>query len=206
MTDASPETRSPATEPLVAVLDDDADLAATIARLLGRNGIAAKAFVAPQDLIAALPHCTFGCVVSDIQMGEMDGFAFADALRGRDAAVALVFMTAWPTTAHAVDAVRRHGGLDYLEKPIDEARLIAAISEGLMWSGRERRIAAVTGSLTRRERDVFDLLVRGHSNKEIADRLAISARTVEDHRAAIVAKTRTNGLAQLVALSRGETV
>ncbi len=192
--------------PLVGVLDDDADLAATVARLLGRNGLAARAFVAPQDLLAALPACTFGCVISDIQMGEMDGFAFADALRMRDAAVALVFMTAWPTTTHAVDAVRRHGGLDYLEKPIDEARLLAAVREGLAWSARERRIAALTGQFTRRERQVFDLLIRGHSNKEIAERLTISARTVEDHRAAIVAKSRTNGLAQLVALSRGETL
>jgi FixJ family two-component response regulator len=194
------------TAPLVGVLDDDADLAATVARLLGRNGLAARAFVAPQDLLAALPACTFGCVISDIQMGEMDGFAFADALRMRDAAVALVFMTAWPTTTHAVDAVRRHGGLDYLEKPIDEARLLAAVREGLAWSARERRIAALTGQFTRRERQVFDLLIRGHSNKEIAERLTISARTVEDHRAAIVAKSRTNGLAQLVALSRGETL
>ncbi|WP_334184047.1 response regulator transcription factor [Novosphingobium sp.] len=198
MTDTAP--------PLVGVLDDDADLAATVARLLGRNGLAARAFVAPQDLLAALPACTFGCVISDIQMGEMDGFAFADALRMRDPAVALVFMTAWPTTTHAVDAVRRHGGLDYLEKPIDEARLLAAVREGLAWSARERRIAALTDQFTRRERQVFDLLIRGHSNKEIAERLTISARTVEDHRAAIVAKSRTNGLAQLVALSRGETL
>jgi FixJ family two-component response regulator len=198
MTDTAP--------PLVGVLDDDADLAATVARLLGRNGLAARAFVAPQDLLAALPACTFGCVISEIQMGERDGFAFADALRMRDPAVALVFMTAWPTTTHAVDAVRRHGGLDYLEKPIDEARLLAAVREGLAWSARERRIAALTDQFTRRERQVFDLLIRGHSNKEIAERLTISARTVEDHRAAIVAKSRTNGLAQLVALSRGETL
>ncbi|WP_404478580.1 response regulator transcription factor [Novosphingobium sp. BL-52-GroH] len=190
----------------VAVLDDDADLAATVARLLGRHGLAAHAFTAPQSLLDTLPAEPFGCVVSDIQMGEMDGFAFADALRAQDPAVALVFMTAWPTTAHAVDAVRRHGGLDYLEKPIDEQRLIAAVNEGLAWSGNQRRIAAVTAAFTRREREVFDLLVRGHSNKEIGQRLAISARTVEDHRAAIVAKSRTNGVAQLVALSRGEAI
>ncbi|WP_288414959.1 response regulator transcription factor [uncultured Novosphingobium sp.] len=195
---------APAPLSLVAVLDDDADLGATIARLLVRHGISASPFVAPQDVLAALPASRFACVVSDIQMGEMDGFAFADALRARDPAVALVFMTAWPTTSHAVDAVRRHGGLDYLEKPIDEARLLAAVSDGLAWSTRQRRIAAVTASFTRREREVFDLLVRGHSNKEIGERLAISARTVEDHRAAIVGKTRTNGLAQLIALSRGE--
>ncbi len=191
---------------LVAVLDDDADLGASVARLLARNRMDARAFTDPRALLAILPDCAFGCVISDIQMGEMDGFAFADALRARDPAVSLVFMTAWPTTAHAVDAVRRHGGIDYLEKPIDEPRLIAAVAEGLGWSARERRIAAMTAAFTRRERDVFDLLVRGHSNKEIAERLAISARTVEDHRAAIVTKTRTNGLAQLIALSRGEAV
>jgi FixJ family two-component response regulator len=191
-------------KPVVGVLDDDGDLAATVARLLRRHGLEARPFDSPTALLNDLASCSFGCVISDIQMGEMDGFAFADALRSRDPGVALVFMTAWPTTAHAVDAVRRHGGLDYLEKPIDEQRLLAAVEEGVAWSVRERRIASVTASFTRRERHVFDLLVRGHSNKEIAERLAISARTVEDHRASIVTKTRTNGLAQLVALSRGE--
>ncbi len=189
---------------VVAVLDDDDDLATAVARLLGRHGIRAKAFHVPDALLEALLSNTFDCLVSDIQMGETDGFAFAETVRGHDSCVAMVFMTAWPTTAHAVDAVRRHGGLDYLEKPIDEERLITAVREGLAWSARERRIVAVTAALTRREREVFELLVRGHSNKEIAERLTISARTVEDHRAAIVAKTQTNGLAQLVALSRGE--
>ena len=196
-------TLSPAS---VAVLDDDADLAHAVARLLNRHGHEASAYSAPGELLAALPGTTFGCVVSDIQMGETDGFAFAEALRQRDPCVALIFMTAWPTTTNAVDAVRRHGGLDYLEKPIDEPRLVAAVAEGLDWSARQRRIAAVTGVFTRREREVFELLVRGHSNKEIAERLAISARTVEDHRSAIMGKTRTSGLSQLVALSRGETV
>ncbi|VWX50773.1 response regulator transcription factor [Novosphingobium sp. 9U] len=197
---------APAVASSVAVLDDDADLAATVSRLLTRHEIAALPFTDPKDLLKAWPNRQFECVVSDIQMSDMDGFAFADALRERDPAVALVFMTAWPTTTHAVDALRRHGGLDYLEKPIDEARLIAAVSDGVAWSARQRRIAAVTTAFTKREREVFELLVRGHSNKEIAERLVISARTVEDHRAAITGKTRTNGLAQLIALSRGDVL
>jgi len=130
----------------------------------------------------------------------------ADALRAKDPAVALVFMTAWPTTAHAVDAVRRHGGLDYLETPIDEARLIAAVAEGLAWSARERRKAAVVALLTRREREVLGLMVQGYTNKEMGPMLGISDRTVEDDRAAIIAKTRTSGIAQLIALSRGEEI
>ncbi len=188
--------------PRVAVLDDDADLAATVARLLTRNGTHAAPFTAPGELLDAVPLTAFSCVVSDIQMDEMDGFAFADALRARDPAVALVFMTAWPTTAHAVDSVRRYGGLDYLEKPIDEARLLAAVTEGLAWSLRQRRIAGVSALLTRREREVLGLMVQGYTNKEMGPILGISDRTVEDHRAAIMAKTRTNGIAQLIALSR----
>jgi two-component system, LuxR family, response regulator FixJ len=189
---------------LVAVLDDDADFAAAVARLLIRQGFAARAFTAPDDMLAGMTSERFGCIISDIQMGQIDGFTFAETLRSRDACVALVFMTAWPTTAHAVDAIRRHGGLDYLEKPVDEVRLVAAVQEGLAWSARRRQIEQATSALTRREHEVFDLLVKGHSNKEIAEGLGISARTVEDHRAAIVGKTRVNGLAQLVALSRGE--
>ena len=196
-------TPSPASA-LVAVLDDDADLALSVARLLSRREHQASAFFTPDELLAAYAISPFACVVSDIQMGEVDGFSFAEGLRQQDPCVAFVFMTAWPTTANAVDAVRRHGGFDYLEKPIDEPRLAAAVVEGLAWSARERRIHAVSASFTRREREVYELLVRGHSNKEIAERLAISVRTVEDHRAAIVTKTRTNGLAQLVALSRGD--
>ncbi len=120
-------THSP--PPAVAVLDDDADLALSVARLLKRHGHKAEAFSTPDALFAAHASSLFGCVVSDIQMGEIDGFAFAEDLRLQDPCVALVFMTAWPTTAHAVDAVRRHGGLDYLEKPIDEPRLATAVAE-----------------------------------------------------------------------------
>jgi len=142
------------------------------------------------------------CIVTDVMMGEIDGFDFADRVRLLDPAVAIIFMTAWPTTANAVDSVRRYGGLDYLEKPIDEDRLLAAITEGVAWSKAQRSALARTAGLTPRQRQVFDLLVKGHNNQAIAAALDISPKTVEDHRAAIVAKTGTNGIAQLIALAR----
>lgn len=187
----------------VAVVDDDADLASAVARLLGRHGHSARPFSGAGALLAALDRADAcpACIVSDIQLGDGDGFALAKTVRARHPATALVFMTAWPTTSDAVDAVRHHGGLDYLEKPIDEARLLVAVAEGLGWAARERRRQAALAPLTRRERAVFDLLVRGHSNKDVADRLGISARTVEDHRAAIMAKTGAAGLAGLMALA-----
>ncbi|RYG57902.1 MAG: response regulator transcription factor [Alphaproteobacteria bacterium] len=198
------ETGSESDRLLVAVLDDDLDLAESVARLLARQGHKARAFAAPHEVLEALVDECLGCVVSDVQMPEMDGFVFAEALRGADPAIAIIFMTAWPITGHAVDAVRRYGGLDYLEKPLDERRLVDAVVEGVAWSAKMRRAAQATSDLSRREREVFDLLVRGHSNKEIAELLAISPRTVEDHRAAIVSKTRVSGLSQLIAISRGD--
>lgn len=186
---------------VVYVVDDDADLGSAVARLLVRQGYLASAFVKPQELLDAHQQDPAACVISDVMMGETTGFVLADKLRVSDPNVALVFMTAWPTSADAVDSVRRYGGLDYLEKPIDETRLLSATSEGVEWSTGRRSLALRVETLTTRERQVFDLLVRGYSNKFIAAELDLSSKTVEGHRAAIATKTGTNGLAQLIELA-----
>lgn len=186
----------------VYVVDDDPDLAASVSRLLRRQGYAAEPILDPAALLHVYAEAPAHCIVTDVMMGDLDGFAFADRVRVLDPDVAIVFMTAWPTTANAVDSVRRYGGLDYLEKPIDEDRLLAAVREGVAWSHDRRAVTARTANLTPRERQVFDLLVQGHPNKVVADRLGLSPKTVEDHRASVLAKTGASGLAQLIALSK----
>ena len=186
---------------IVYIVDDDCDLGASLARLLNRSGYAAEPFIDPRQLLAAYAAAPADCILTDVMMGDLDGFGFADQVREIDPATAIVFMTAWPTVSSAVDSIRRHGGVDYLEKPIDEPRLMAAIDEGVAWSRRRRSQLERTAQLTPRERDVFALLVRGLSSKAIAAELDLSPKTVEDHRARIAAKTRTSGLAQLIELS-----
>ncbi|EQB07423.1 response regulator receiver [Sphingobium quisquiliarum P25] len=190
-----------AKDPKVYVVDDDADLGATVARLLCRHSFSAQSFLDPVRLLDIYAPAPAACIVTDVMMDDLDGFGFADRVRVMDPAVAIIFMTAWPTTANAVDSVRRHGGIDYLEKPLDEARLLAAVSEGVGWSVRKRQQLARTATLSPREREVFDLLVQGHSNKVVAAMLELSPKTVEDHRASIISKTGANGLAQLIALA-----
>ena len=185
---------------LVHVVDDDADLGAAIVRLLIRNGYQAQSFLSPALMLDANTREECQCVVTDVMMGEVDGFALAEALRSQNPAVSIVFMTAWPNTANAVDAVRRYGGLDYLEKPIDEARLLAAIAEGAAWSRRRGAALNRIQLLTAREREVLELLAAGMSNKQVAASLHLSTRTVEDHRAAIMAKSGSSSVADLVAL------
>jgi two-component system CheB/CheR fusion protein len=185
---------------LVYVVDDDGDLGNAVTRLLRRQGYVAEPFLDPAVLIETYSSEQAHCIITDVMMGDMDGFVFAENIRKMDPAAAIIFMTAWPTTANAVDAVRRYGGLDYLEKPLDEERLLASVKEGVRWSIRQREVAARTARLTRREREVLDLLVKGQSNKMIAASLGLSPKTIENHRASIMAKTGAGGLAQLIAL------
>lgn len=185
----------------IYIVDDDRDLGASVARLLQRHGFGAEPFLDPILLLDVYATAPADCIVTDVMMGDLDGFAFADRVRALDPSAAIIFMTAWPTTANAVDSVRRYGGLDYLEKPIDEERLLAAVAEGVGWSRNRRRQLSRTAALTPRERQVFELLIQGHSNKVIAAILGLSPKTVEDHRASVMAKTGVNGLAQLIALN-----
>jgi len=194
---------APLSPPLLYVVDDDHDLAGSLARMLIREGFSAEPFTDPAQLLASYDAAPAACVVTDVMMGDMDGFAFADRLRMIDPAAAIIFMTAWPTTANAVDSIRHYGGLDYLEKPLDQDRLLAAVREGVAWSTRRRAQLIRTARLTPREREVFALLVKGLSSKLIAAELGLSPKTVEDHRAQIAAKTDTSGLAQLIALAEG---
>lgn len=185
---------------LIYVVDDDQDLAGSVARLLRRHHLHAEPFHDAAALLDAYSEAPAACVLTDVMMEQLDGFEFSNRLRSLDPGVAIIFMTAWPSTAHAVDSIRVHGGIDYLEKPIDEKRLLASVHEALEWSRRSREFAQRTAALTRRERDVLALLVRGLSSKEIASELSISARTVDDHRAQITSKTGANSLAKLIAL------
>lgn len=192
--------------PLVYVVDDDADLCRAVARLLRRSGYAAGPFLDPAALIKAHTIQPAHCIVTDVMMGDLDGFGLADRILALDGGTAIIFMTAWPTTANAVDAVRCYGGVDYLDKPLDEDRFLASVREGVDWSIRRRDALSRTAHLTRRERDVLDLLVQGQSSKMVAATLGLSPKTIEDHRASIMAKTGANGLAQLIALTRAASL
>lgn len=187
----------------IYVIDDDLDLAQSLARLFGRHGLEAHAFADP----AGLPSVQRGgegglCIVTDIMLGDDNGFDVAQSIRAWAPSAAVLFMTAWPHTADAVDAIRRYGGIDYLEKPIDEERLLRSVSEGLTWS-RERTLAArAIERLSAREREVLGLVADGKSSKAIANVLGLSLKTVEDHRAAIRTKTGAHLLEDYVRLGR----
>lgn len=187
--------------PLIYVVDDDSDFAASLTRVLRSAGYATEPFNDPAALLDAYLSAPADCVLTDVMMGEMDGFAFAEKLRKIDRCVRLIFVTGWPSTSAAVKAIRQLDAADYLEKPVQEEALLLAVAAATADGVRRRTIQQRTAVLTAREQQVLSLIVRGYSSKEIARELDISPRTVESHRAQISSKTGARTLAAMVALS-----
>jgi two-component system response regulator FixJ len=142
----------------------------------------------------------------DVRMPELDGLELQLRLKELGVKLPVIMMTGEGDIQTAVRAIKA-GAVDFIEKPFDGERLLAAIEGALAdaWHtdrGREsieasRRIAM----LSRREREVLDGLVAGHSNKAIARDLGISARTVEVHRARMLERLGTRRLAEAVRLA-----
>ncbi len=194
------------TAPTVFVVDDDAAVRDGLALLLETAGLAVETFDSAGAFLAAFDPERPGCLVLDVQMPGRTGPELQAEMNRRGLRLPVIFLTAHgdiPTTVQAM----KGGAVDFLTKPIDAPLLLERVKQALERDGRQREAEAarraarsVIAGLTGRERDVLALAVAGLPNKEIAQRLGISYRTVEVHRSRILLKTGAStllGLAQL---------
>ena len=190
----------------VFVVDDDLQLREGLSRLLRSYGWRVDAYGSAEDFLRQAPEHAVGCVLLDICMPGMNGTALHDRLNGFDCALSVIYLTGHSSVPLSVHAMK-HGAYDFLEKPVSEHVLLAAIAGATAQSvarsavlARSREIHERLGALTPREREVMSQVVAGHMNKQIADRLAIALRTVKVHRSRVMSKMRVRSVAQLVAL------
>jgi two-component system response regulator FixJ len=148
-----------------------------------------------------------GCIVTDIRMPGMNGLELVSELKRLGALHPVLVLTGHGDVSLAVAAMKA-GVLDFLEKPFEDEALLAALRAALAQQGdaaaREAGRAAVRariGQLSGREREVFDAIVSGNSNKEAAIKLGISPRTVEIYRANVMTKMSANSLSDLVRMA-----
>lgn len=197
----------------VFLVDDDAAVRDSLALLLGVAGFKVQAFGSAVDFLGAFDPGEPGCLVTDIRMPGMDGLELQAELMRRNIELPVIFITGHGDVAKAVQALKA-GAYDFIEKPFEEETLTGSIrqafdSEAGRQAFRQRREQAGVSTrrqlLTPREAQVMDLVVEGHSNKSIAQKLGISARTVEIHRARVMDKMKARNLSDLVrmALSSG---
>ena len=193
----------------VFIIDDDASVRDALGLMLGLRGFRCTVFADAAGFLAAWRADWHGCLIIDIRMKGMDGLSLQRELQSRGCAIPVVIITGHGDIGTAREAFRA-AAIDFLEKPLDEARLIQAINEAfgrqsatlrsqLQQDGFVRRL----NELTPREREVMELVIAGRHNSEIAGTLGISARTVEVHKARMMAKLGTSSIPQLVRISLG---
>lgn len=191
----------------IFIVEDDQPVRDALALLLGLRGYPVSMFADAEGFLKSYRPEWRGCLLIDIRMPGMDGLALQRRLLETGCAMPAIVMTGHGDVDSARTAFRSQA-VDFLEKPIDQARLMNAIEEAFA----RQRAAQETGvqrteferllaTLTPREREVMDFVVAGRHNREIAEALGISARTVEVHKARMMTKLRVDNLPDLVRLS-----
>lgn len=194
------------TEPCPHIVDDDEAIRDGLQWLFKTRRLASSTWPSAEAFLDAVQPDWQGCVVMDIRMGGMNGLACFDALRARGNTLPVVFITGHGDVPMAVSALKK-GAFDFIEKPFNGSDLVEVVMRAMAADRLERaRIlerAAVSeklASLTNREREVMDLILAGHYNKVIGDKLNISMRTVEVHRSKIFDKTGVRSAVELATL------
>jgi two-component system response regulator FixJ len=191
----------------IALVDDDAAVLDSLRLYFAAVGHDVTVFVEAHSLLEALAAgLAPDCIVSDIRMPGLSGLDLQRELAGRGVAIPLILITGHGDVEMAVGAIKA-GAHDFIEKPFDERRLLASIEDAVSQRGRsveeQTEIAAIAGrvaELSERQRQVMDLAVQGLSNKQIANQLGISPRTVESYRAWVMERMGARNLAELVRL------
>jgi RNA polymerase sigma factor (sigma-70 family) len=197
-------------EPLtVYLVEDDAAVRDSLALMLGLAGYRTALFCDAEAFLAAYRPGWAGCVIADLRLPGASGVELQARLQERGSTLPFVIVTAHGDVATARAAFRAQA-VDFLEKPFDRAQLLAAIEAS--FAREERRISlretrarddARLASLTPREREVLECAAKGMHAKEIAAVLDISPRTVEVHKARLMAKLGVRNVAELVRLALG---
>jgi RNA polymerase sigma factor (sigma-70 family) len=192
----------------VALIDDDAAVLDALGLYLSRQNLNTSCFPSAEKFLAALDNATgFDCVVCDVRMPGMSGLELLDRLAARGLRWPIIFITGHGDIDMAVKAMKA-GAFDFIEKPFDETHLLASIRSSLEQNFRQVRDDAELEDLRRkfaalsaRQRQVMELAASGLSSKEIARRLDISAKTVENHRAWVMERIGARNLAELVRMA-----
>jgi FixJ family two-component response regulator len=193
---------------LVHIVDDDAALRRAIKRRLEIAGYEVADYPSGQHLLDNLTgESELGCVLLDVRMPGLSGLQLHDRLRELGSTLPIIFLTGHPDIRTTVQAMKA-GAEDFLIKPVASDALLLAVERAVARHevARDRKAKLETvrdhiARLSRREREVFELVVRGHTNKQAANALGTTERTIKAHRQQVMEKMRVRSIAELVSLA-----
>ncbi|MDM0113698.1 response regulator [Variovorax sp. J22R133] len=195
-------------KPVIHVVDDDEELRVALLRLLHAAGHDALGYASTGEfLLHALPPDHAGCLLLDVNMPGPSGLELQDVLQQHGCHLPVVFLTGRGDVPSSVRAMKA-GALDFLQKPVQRDVLLAALERALAQDAAKhamrdeaQQLQELFAKLTAREREVFDRIVAGKLNKQIADELKTSERTIKAQRAQLMVKLGAESAADLGALA-----
>ena len=193
-----------ASEQIIHVVNDDEALRDSMTWMLEGNNYQVATYESAEAFLRVISPAMAGCVVLDVRMPGMNGLELFEELGRRRCTLPVVFITGHGDVPMAVSALKK-GAVDFIEKPFSEADMLRLIEQCLTLErdNRDKRLQEADtvrrlDHLTQREREVLELIIIGKLNKQIADVLGISIKTVEVHRARVMEIMGVNSLAELV--------
>jgi FixJ family two-component response regulator len=197
----------PPAAPTAYIVDDDSAIRDSLSLWLGMRGIRCLAFASAESFLDAVQPAWRGCVLIDLQLEGIDGLQLQARLAARKVTMPVIFVTGHGDVT-AARAALKAGALDFIEKPVDNDRLVelvgAAMGSDAAQAQRRAQAEQLAGRmqrLTQREREVMERVVGGRHNREIAADLGISPRTVEVYKARLMDKLDVRRVADLVKLA-----
>ncbi|WP_304516290.1 response regulator transcription factor [Comamonas sp. NLF-1-9] len=195
----------------VYVVDDDEAVRDSLQWLLEGKGYRVRCFESAETFLSRYDPREVACLIIDVRMAGMTGLELQDRLIERKSPLPIVFITGHGDVPMAVDTMKK-GALDFIQKPFNEKELSELVERMLVHareSFADHQLAAsheaLMAKLTGRESQVLERIVAGRLNKQIADDLGISIKTVEAHRANIMEKLGANTVADLLKIALGST-
>ena len=193
---------------VVHIVDDDASFRTAIERRLKKAGYEVATYSSAQHLLDHLPNeSESGCILLDVRIPGLSGPELQGRLSEIGSTLPIVFLTGYADVQTTVRAIKA-GAEDVLTKPVSSEELLTAIERALAHheAARSQRskldvVLAHVAKLTPRERQVFDLVIRGNTNKQVAKVLGATERTIKAHRHRVMEKLQAQSLAELVSLA-----
>jgi FixJ family two-component response regulator len=195
------------TEPIVFVVDDDASVRTAIGRLLTSVGLPCETFEAGGPFLARAAESPAGCAIMDMRLPGSGGLTLQEQLVAAGSDLPVIFVSGYADVRTTVRAMKA-GALEVLTKPFEDQHLLDLVNHALQLN-RERRLKRATlaslrarlDTLTPREREVMEFVVTGMLNKQIAERLGTTEKTIKAHRAQVMHKMSAPSLAALVRMA-----
>jgi FixJ family two-component response regulator len=195
----------------VYVVDDDEAVRDSLQWMLEGKDYRVRCFDSAESFLSRYDAREIACLIVDIRMGGMSGLDLQNRLIERQSPLPIVFITGHGDVPMAVDTMKK-GATDFIQKPFKEEDILKLVERMLTQAAssfsQQKEAAnrdALISKLTGREAQVMERIVAGRLNKQIADDLAISIKTVEAHRANIMEKLGANSVADLLKIALGKT-